>query len=83
MSYCDDFNVVDEYCENLIGLNKMSPRKENYVIEGGYYYNTEDEAIDAAKKRVNKTSDDHKVYKAIKLVSPLTPNVQVTDIVNV
>jgi len=60
--------------------NNMSPRKENYVVEGGYYYNTEDEAIDAAKKRVNKTSDDHKVYKAIKLVSPLTPNVQVTDV---
>ena len=73
-----DYESYYEYC--AIGLPKMSPRKENYVVEGGYYYATEGEAIDAAKKRVNKTSDDHKIYKAIKLVSPLTPNVQVTDI---
>jgi len=79
--YEDEYDAVNAYCENLTGLNKMSPRKENYVVEGGYYFNTEDEAIDAAKKRVNKTSDDHKIYKAIKLVSPLTPNVQVTDVV--
>ncbi len=76
-----DYDQCDcVYCENLIGLNKMSARKENYMVEGGYYYDTEDEAIDAAKKRVNKTSDDHKIYKAIKLVSPLIPNVQVTDV---
>ena len=59
----------------------MAPRKEKYLVEGGYYYPTEDEAIDATKKRVNKTSDDYTIYKAIKLVSPLTPNVQVTDVV--
>lgn len=81
MSYYEDEDYCCDYCSpTLIGINKMSPRKENYVVEGGYYFNTEDEAIDAAKKRVNKTSDDHKVYKAIKLVSPLTPNVQVTDV---
>ena len=74
----DDYECDCVYC--TAERMTMSTRKENYVVEGGYYYATEDEAIDAAKKRVNKTSDDHKVYKAIKLVSPLTPNVQVTDV---
>jgi hypothetical protein len=70
----------EEYYDDYIPLGNNMTRKEDYVVEGGHYYATLDEAIEAAKKRVHKTSEDHKVYKAVKLVSTTTPNTVVTDV---
>lgn len=74
-SFCDDEDC--DYCYPKV--NNMSKNKD-YVVEGGYYYDTLDEAQTDAKRRVSKNSDSLRIYKAIQEISPLTPNVEVKEL---
>lgn len=78
MSFVDDyFGFMDEYYakeRNVMAKNK------NFVVSGGYYFDTEAEALTEASRRSAKNNEDYHIYKAIKLVSPTTPNVVVTDV---
>lgn len=78
MSYLDEDDCDCEICtEYSLKENKMA--KKDFVVQGGYYFDTLDEAVADAKKRVAKGYDDLKVYQAVKIVSTTTPNVEVKD----
>lgn len=53
--------------------------EKDYMTSRGNACSTEAEALEEAKRYSSKNSTDVKVYKAYKIVSPLTPNVQVSD----
>lgn len=55
--------------------------EKNFMTSAGYAYDTLDEALKSSSRRATKNGEDVKVYQAIKLVSPKTPEVDVTDIV--
>lgn len=78
----DDFGVCycdDEDCEECyLKEKKMS---KDYMTSTGYAYDTEADAIDAAKKRAFKNAEDVKIYRAYKIAKTTTPNVEVTDLV--
>lgn len=72
------YDEINFYTELTETGKKMA--KKDYVVEGGSYFDTLDEAVSYASKRVNKTMEDHRIYKVIKNVSTTTPNVIVTDL---
>lgn len=54
--------------------------KADYVIQGGYYYDNLADAVKNASVRAVRNGEELKVYKAVKLVAPKTPDVDVSDI---
>lgn len=60
-------------------VKKMT--KSDFYVEGYGAFETEEDALAQAKKRVLKTQDDIKIYKAYKVAKPLTPSIEVTDYV--
>lgn len=60
------------------GHNTM---KKNFLVQGGYYYDTLADALKEASRVAARTTAEIKVYQAVKLVSPKTPEVDVTDVV--
>lgn len=73
----DDFLDEDEDCD--LPNKKETTMSKDYMTSRGYAYATEAEAIADAKKYTAKNFDDVKIYKAYKLVSTATPNVDVAD----
>ena len=65
-------------CEYCIGTNRMSETND-YMTSRGYSYETEAKAIAEAKKYTVKNYEDVKIYKAYKIVTATTPNVDVAD----
>jgi len=61
-------------------IQKEKNMSKNYMTSTGYAYETEAEAVDAAKKRCQKHAEDVLVYKAFKIVSTTTPNVEIKDL---
>lgn len=78
MQIIDD--IIDD-SDYILPRNKKMAVRADYVIQGGYYFETLDEAVREASRRAAKNSEDLKVYKAVKLVSPKAPEVDVKDIV--
>jgi len=73
---CPDWRWDDDI---ITGENKMA--LNNYMTSSGHSFKTEDEAIDAAKKRAFKYAEDVNIYKAYKVAKTTTPNVEVSDVV--
>lgn len=76
----DDCEFSDDYPNDfpIQGNRKMA---KDYMTSTGYAFDTEADAIDAAKKRANKNFEDVKIYRAYKIAKTTTPNVEVTDLV--
>lgn len=80
----DELDIMDdcncEYC-NEGRKRKINTMSKDYMTSRGYDYATEAEALASAKQYAAKNFDDVKVYKAYKIVSTTTPNVDVKDYV--
>lgn len=81
MSFMDSWHIDWDIYDDIIMEKKEVADYKNFAVSGGYYFDTEAEALTAASRRAAKNNEDFKVYKAIKLVSPTTPAVNVTDVV--
>jgi hypothetical protein len=70
-----DWDVYDDFCSQ-----QENTMPKNYMTSSGHGYDTEAEAIDAAKKRAFKYAEDVNIYKAYKVAKTTTPNVEVSDL---
>jgi len=53
---------------------------KNFMVSG-INYSTLDEAVKSASLRAARNGEEIKVYQAVKLVAPKTPDIDITDIV--
>lgn len=56
-------------------------KRQDFCVQGGYYFDTLAEAVKEASRRAARDGSDMKVYQAVKLVCPKSPEVDITDIV--
>lgn len=54
--------------------------KKNYGVSVSYSYETVEEAVKFASQRATRNGEDVRVWQAIKLVAPKTPDVTISDI---
>lgn len=72
----NDFNLYEPF-----ELREQSMSKQqNFAISGGYAFDTLDEAVTSASRRAAKNNEDFVIYQAVKKVSPMAPQVNVTDV---
>ena len=63
------------------GLERGNTMKKNFLVQGGYHYDTLADAVKEASRRASRDGTEYKVYQAVKLVAPKTPDVDVSDVV--
>lgn len=77
---CDCYDDWYDDCISYIEPKKDSTMKRNYYVEGGNYHENLDDAVKQASQYSAKRGDEYRVFQAVKLVAPTTPNVVVSDI---
>lgn len=72
---CDDYD-----CDFNYEIPKANKMKRNFYVEGNSYWDTLEDAVKEASQRSASKMSEYRVFQAVKLVGPTTPNVVVTDL---
>jgi hypothetical protein len=78
--YSYDYDADCYYYNDLDLDDEDEMTKRNYYVEGGNYHETLDAATKQASQYAAKHLGEYQIFKAIKNVSPTTPNVVITDV---